>query len=250
MRIVKELVRPGNRGKRQAARVEFLHEVCLRVTREHLLDDREQPVLFGGSPIVRRKRFVGGQLVQAERVAQDFPLLVAHDANEHQIVVLGFKHLVDRPGRNARRHWCSGLACDRVLGHVLTDEKHGALKQRCNDFLAFTRLLALEQCAENAERTEHPPLHVDYGCARAKRSSGRAGHVREPAHHLRDLVHRRPFFVGAGEKAFFRAINQALVSLPQRIVAKSQPIHRSRPKVFDQDVRVVDEAKHRGFPPG
>ncbi|MDH3652795.1 MAG: hypothetical protein OEN21_00865 [Myxococcales bacterium] len=48
--------------------------------------------------------------------------------------------------------------------------------------------------------------------------------------------------VRTGEKAFLGAIDQALVALLERFIAKAQSVHGSRAKILDQHVRAVDEA--------
>ena len=74
----------------------------------------------------------------------------------------------------------------------------------------------------------------------------RPGHVGEPAHHLHDLVERRPLLVRPGQEALERAIDQARIDLLE--ILRPQPAlgHRVRREVLDQHVgRLQQLHQHR-----
>ena len=88
-------------------------------------------------------------------------MLVANDPNKDGLV-LGLEHLVNRPGRNARRHRCGSITRYSVLRHVLTDEEDGAFIQRCDDLLAFAaELVALDVRLPQVHRVEHLQVQAE-----------------------------------------------------------------------------------------
>ena len=131
---------------------------------------------------------------------------------------------------------------------MLANEEHGALVQRRHHVLPLPRRMTLMQGRENAHRTEHATLDVDHRSACTQGLSRWAGHVREPTHHLGDFIERRAILVRAAQKALLRAVDQPRVGCLQGVVAEAKAIHRARPEILDQDVRVIKQAQHQRAP--
>ena len=88
---------------------------------------------------------------------------------------------------------------------------------------------------------EHAAHDVVDGGAGAQRTSRRAGHVGEPAHHLHGLVERRAVLVGTGQEALQRAIDEAGIAGLERVVAEAKRVETAGAKVLDQHVGARDQ---------
>ena len=91
---------------------------------------------------------------------------------------------------------------------------------------------------------------VDDRGAGAQRLAGRPGHVGKPAHELHHLVERRAVLVGAGEKAFERAIDEPRIDRRQRVIAAAEALHRAGRVILEQHVGVGGEAWTSARPSG
>ena len=97
--------------------------------------------------------------------------------------------------------------------------------------------MALLERGKYTDNPEHAPGHVNHAGPGAQRTTRRAGHVGEPAHHLRDLVERGALLVGPRQKTLFGAIDEAWICYGKRAVAQTQPVERTGAEVFHQNVR-------------
>ena len=107
-------------------------------------------------------------------------------------------------------------------------------------------LLALLQRQHRAEGAEHAAHDVDHRGAGAQRPARRTGHVGEPAHHLHDLVERRPLLVRSGQEALQRAIDQPRIDLLEILGPQPALGHRARREILDHHVgRLQQLHQHR-----
>jgi hypothetical protein len=114
-----------------------------------------------------------------------------------------------------------------VLGH----QQHVVLEQRALHRLAAAgaagRLVALVQRGQHADGAEHAAHDVVDAGAGAQRPALGPGHVGQAAHHLHHLVQRGAVFVGAGQEALVRHVDQPRVQPLQRVGAQAQAVHRA-----------------------
>ncbi len=128
------------------------------------------------------------------------------------------------------------------------DEPRRILEEPALHVLALARHVALAQRREDGDGAEHPPHHVVHGRARAQRLAHRARHVREPAHHLHDFVQRGALFVGPGEEALQRAIDEARIHFRQRRVPQAPGLERSGTEILEENIGRPDELLRRADP--
>ena len=158
----------------------------------------------------------------------------------------GVEDLVDRPRAHALGHRRRRRAVHGGDGEMLAHQEHHRFEQRALDQPALAGVLALLQRQHRAEGAEHAAQDVDHRGAGAQRPARRAGHVGKPAHHLHDLVERRPLLVGAGQEALQRAVDQPRIDLLQMLGPQPALAHRARREVLDHHVgRLQQLHQHR-----
>jgi hypothetical protein len=190
---------------------------------------------------------VAGKFVQAECLAECLPLTVGDYCNKYCLIVCGRKSFVNCPRRDSSGHWIRGNTCHRILRHVLANEKNCAFEERGRHHLALTRALPLLDRRQHADHAEHSAHYINDRSAGSQRPARRAGHIRKPTHHLCYFVKRCALRVRSIEKALGRTIDQSRVALPDVIVTKTDPVHGASAKIFDEDIRIFNQAK-RGLP--
>ena len=102
--------------------------------------------------------------------------------------------------------------------------------------LAAPGLGALIKRGEDADDAIGGGADIDDRRAGAQRPSRRAGHEGEPAHHLRQLVERRPVLVGAGQEAFDRHVDEARIFGREHVEAEPEPIQRAGRVIVEADI--------------
>ena len=175
---------------------------------QDVLQGRDQPGTFRQTHNVGGQPRVGGEFLQTEFLDEARPLLVGGDADEQLAVAGGLEHLIDGPGAAAGGHGAGLEAGGGHAGHVRAHEEGGTFEQGAADALAFAGEVALPQCGLRGDDAEHRAQDVDDRGAGAQRPARRAGHQGEAGLELHDLVQGRPVFIGAGEIAFQRQIDQ------------------------------------------
>jgi hypothetical protein len=115
-------------------------------------------------------------------------------------------------------------------------EEYAVLEERALHFLAPAGGVTFAQRGQHADRAEHAAHDVVDRGAGPQRTAFRPRHVGEAAHHLHHLVQRQPVFIGAGQEALVRYIDQARKSLAQGRLAEAKPFHHAWAKIFQQHV--------------
>ena len=93
--------------------------------------------------------------------------------------------------------------------------------------LAAPRLVALEKRGQDADDAVGRGADIDDRRAGAQRPPRRSRHEGKPAHHLRQLVERRPVLVRPGQETLDRHDDEARIGRLQRIEAEPEPVHRA-----------------------
>ena len=119
---------------------------------------------------------------------------------------------------------------------MLAHQEYDRFEQRAFDQPALAGAVALLQRQHGAQRAEQAAHDVDHRGAGAQRPAGRAGHVGQPAHHLHNLVERRPLFVRPRQEALQRAVDEARIDLLQVLGPQPALGHRIGRKILDQHV--------------
>ena len=132
-----------------------------------------------------------------------------------------------------------------MLRHVLPNKKRGGFKERRGDVRAAPGLFSLAQGSQDADDAEHAAGDVDDRRPGTHRTLRQAGHVGEPAHHLRHFVERGAVFIRAAQKTFEAAIDETLVARFERFKAEPELVERARAKVLDQHIGAVDQAQRK-----
>ncbi len=116
--------------------------------------------------------------------------------------------------------------------------------------LAFLRLLALEQCNEDAHRAEQPGAEIGDRDADAHRAlPGQAGDRHQPAHALSDLVEAGPIGIGAGlAEAGNAAIDDLGIDLGERLVVDAEPALHVGAEILHHHVGLLHHALERREP--
>src|ERR1700686_3751023 len=92
------------------------------------------------------------------------------------------------------------------------------------------------QRRENTDHTEHAAGDVDHRGTGAQRSPRRSGHIRESAHHLRNLVERDAILVWPAQEPLRGTIEQPRVIERDHVVSESQTFESTGAEIFDEDV--------------
>jgi hypothetical protein len=99
---------------------------------------------------------------------------------------------------------------------------------------------------QHADDAEHAAGDVDHRTAGPHRPVRQAGHVGQAAHHLRHFIEGRAVFIGPGEKAFQRAVDESRVEGFHILVAEAELVHGAGAEVLDHDVTGANDLLRQG----
>ena len=241
MRMVEQVLRPRDRREGDVGLEAHLLERRLGIGLEHLGDLRHQPRPRLDAQVVGGELRVGRQLGLLEEFAEALPLAVAGDADKDLQIVGRVEDLVDRPRAHALRHRRRRGTIDRGDREMLAHQEHDRFEQRALDQPALPGPLALLQRQHRTERAKHSADDVDHRGTGTQRPAAGAGHIGETAHHLHDLIERRPLLVGPGQEALQCAIDEARVDLLQVRRPKLALGHRTWREILDQHIGLFEQ---------
>src|SRR5262249_24904242 len=137
-----------------------------------------------------------GQFGLPERLTRALPYLAA-GRGDIDVAVGGLEHA----SRNRSRVIVAGLlwhfGLDQEARRLEVEHEDLRLQERGGDVLALLRLLALEQCHQDAERAEQPGAEIGDRNADPHRPLARKPRDRHQAPHaLRDLIEARTLRIG------------------------------------------------------
>src|SRR6266851_4244992 len=109
--------------------------------------------------------------------------------------------------------------------------------------LAAPGHLGRVECRENALRSVQSGYQIGYrGADLIGRSVGRAGYILDAGFALHDDIVAGAVFLQTGiAESGNRAIHQGWAPSAYGGVTEAKTIHRARPKIFNQDVRSIDQ---------
>src|SRR5947199_874919 len=110
MRIIEQLLRSDDRRIGEPARLEPILQLAHGIFAKNLLQPCNEPFARQDALIVGGDARIVRELLQLEYLTENLPLRVADDAEKDLLAACTLEHVVDAPGRDARRHRLRRLA--------------------------------------------------------------------------------------------------------------------------------------------
>ena len=235
-----------DRAGRDALLVEELHPVIPRPGPDVGADQLVEGIPVRDPVGVGRESFVVGQLLELECLEQVGELTLVAGADHHRAfrrregLERGYGG-VDVPG--PRR----GDPGGEVRGSVVLGRGQRSREQVDRNLLAPAGLVTGEQGGKYRDDRVLAGHHVDHGDPDLGRFPvGLPGDRHQPGDGLDQGVEAREVPTAVLPEARDRAVDDPGVALRDRVVIESEPAHRVRPVVLDQDVGPVGQLPGQG----